>query len=213
MDVSTRSSLTKGFVVRAFNAVRQEVALPTTQRAASFKTATRTAPIVAPSVPQQQLRPSPPGTKQQPLSRRLSCSALRCPAIDSGGALASGSLRKRRVPTWRSLSTRASDGDNSGGRLNLQGITGSCRVEGPEDEDNSCWKCKSSVSLREFFCLCGAAQLLDGRLDYFEMFGCPPSVFLDLKGLEAKFKDMQRAFHPVSTERQTAHNVSTAAQQ
>lgn len=107
------------------------------------------------------------------------------------------------MPGWRSLSTRASDGVSSRGS----------RAEGPGGEDNSCWRCESSISLREFFCVCGAAQLLDGRLDYFDMFECPPSVFLDLKDLETKFKDMQRAFHPVSTERQTAHNVSTAAQQ
>ncbi|CAM9378184.1 unnamed protein product, partial [Hapterophycus canaliculatus] len=59
-----------------------------------------------------------------------------------------------------------------------------------------CWNCNSPVSCREFFCRCGAAQLLDGRLNYFEMFNCPPSVFLELKEVEKSFKDMQRAFHP-----------------
>lgn len=54
------------------------------------------------------------------------------------------------------------------------------------------------MSPRAYFCECGAAQLLDGRLDYFEMFDCPPSVFLELKEVEKRFKNMQRAFHPVS---------------
>lgn len=189
MGVPTRLTLNKGLVGRALNAVRLEMVQPTTGKA-SRQMATLTTPIVAPSLPQQQqLSPSPRFTKQQPPCLQLSRSAPRFPSNDSGRFLSSGGSRKRRVPEWRSLSTRTSDGVSSRGS----------RAEGPGGEDNSCWRCESSISLREFFCVCGAAQLFDGRLDYFDMFECPPSVFLDLKDLETKFKDMQRAFHPVST--------------
>lgn len=67
------------------------------------------------------------------------------------------------------------------------------------NSSSRCWKCNSMVSWREYFCKCGVAQLLDERLDYFEMFDCPPSVFLELGEVEKRFKKMQRAFHPVST--------------
>lgn len=61
----------------------------------------------------------------------------------------------------------------------------------------TCWKCGSPVSCRDFFCKCGAPQLLEGRVDYFELLGCPRSVFVEAKLLEMNFKNMQRAFHPV----------------
>lgn len=80
-----------------------------------------------------------------------------------------------------------------GGRLLSTGA--STRIN---NNGSPCWKCKSTVGPREYFCECGAVQLLDGRVDYFEMFDCPPSVFLGLKEVEKRFKNMQRAFHPVS---------------
>ena len=66
------------------------------------------------------------------------------------------------------------------------------------DGNSPCWKCTSPVELRQFFCDCGAAQLLDERLDYFEMFHQSPSVLVDANDIEKQFKNMQRAFHPVS---------------
>lgn len=104
---------------------------------------------------------------------------------------------------WRSLSTLTPDGVSAR----------DSRDEGPGGEDNSCWRCESSISLRKYFCVCGAAQLLDGRLDYFDMFECSPSVFLDLKDLETKFKDMQKAFHPVSTGSRLGDRLHTTSVQ
>lgn len=68
------------------------------------------------------------------------------------------------------------------------------------NDSNNCWKCGLEVSWREHFCECGVIQPLDERLDYFALFQCTPSVFLGLKEVEMRFKNMQRAFHPVSTQ-------------
>lgn len=65
-------------------------------------------------------------------------------------------------------------------------------------DELSCWKCDSSLDDGALRCTCGAPQPLDGRLDYFEILGCPRSVFVDMKELEGNFKRIQRAFHPVS---------------
>lgn len=91
------------------------------------------------------------------------------------------------LPDWRSLSCRAMR--NSPTKLSTV----------HQGHERNCWKCNSPISSRAFFCSCGAPQPLgEKRADYFEMFDCSPSVFLDVKELEKKFKNMQRAFHPVS---------------
>lgn len=126
-----------------------------------------------------------------------------CPVLGFRGQLGGASdglpsfddrhVSRKRPPGWRLLSTRASAlGGGEGGDINDGGGSSSSGAGSP------CWKCKSIVGPREYFCECGAAQLLDGRLDYFEMFDCPPCVFLELKEVEKRFKNMQRAFHPVS---------------
>eukprot|EP00752_Nemacystus_decipiens_P003129 g2896.t1 len=97
------------------------------------------------------------------------------------------SIPRKRPLGSRLLSTRTSARGGGGGDINNGGGSSA---------GSPCWKCKSIVDPREYFCECGAAQLLDGRLDYFEMFDCPPSVFLELKEVETRFKNMQRAFHP-----------------
>lgn len=127
----------------------------------------------------------PCSTLRYPQQQAVHCEGLR--AFDSQGS------RKRPSPVWRSLSTSRSDG--SAGRA---GSAGGDASTDKVQEDAICWKCESPVDWRDFFCECGAAQLLDGRLDYFEMFGHPPSVFLDTKEVEKKYKNIQRAFHPVS---------------
>lgn len=119
----------------------------------------------------------------------------------SGGLLSLDRDVSRKRPLGRRLlSTRASALGGEGGDINI-GRSSSSSAGG---SGSPCWKCKSIVGPREYFCECGAAQLLDGRLDYFEMFDCPPSVFLELKEVEKRFKNMQRAFHPVSGRRSRA---------
>ena len=113
---------------------------------------------------------------------------------------------RKRQPSWRSLSTRASDPASPTPSSTASSASSSAGGEGDvdnngkagDDDNGSCWKCSLTVAEREFFCECGAVQPLDGRLDYFEMLGSPPSVFLDLKAVERQFKNLQRAFHPVS---------------
>lgn len=126
-------------------------------------------------------------------SNSVSRQCLRSGVNFSGALELNTQASRKRPPGWRSVSTGASDASNdspgsASGRDNLK-----------SHDDSSCWKCDLTVSRREYFCECGAAQPLDGRLDYFEMFGCPPAVHLDLNQLEKNFKNMQRAFHPVST--------------
>lgn len=112
------------------------------------------------------------------------------------GVITSDPRPSRKRPLGRrTLSTRTPNaasvsrsGDRDGNSNNSSSSSSRC-----------CWKCNSTVSWREYFCKCGVAQLLDERLDYFEMFDCPPSVFLELGEIEKRFKKMQRAFHPVST--------------
>lgn len=133
---------------------------------------------------------SPP-SRSPPVLRRHARPSAR---TDGVVALKLYAYRKRPLGT-RALFARKSDADNvasSGGEhgdINTGSSSGSA--------SSTCWKCNSPVGSRKFFCQCGAAQLLDGRLNYFEMFDCPPLVFLDLKKVEKSFKDMQRAFHPV----------------
>lgn len=118
---------------------------------------------------------------------------------------------RKRQPSWRSLSTRASNAasspasctasssaSSSEGGAGGVGDNGRAQDDDDDDDDGSCWKCNLTVAEREFFCECGAVQPLDGSMDYFEMLGSPPAVFLDLKEVERRFKNMQRAFHPVS---------------
>lgn len=71
-------------------------------------------------------------------------------------------------------------------------------LEGSSRQSRSCWKCMSTIRIRDFFCKCGAAQLLDERLDYFEMFDRTPEILMDVGDVENRFKNMQRIFHPVS---------------
>lgn len=145
-------------------------------------------------------------------SKPLPRSAQDCCTVDVRRMLTpfEPTCRKRR-PSWRSLSTRASDptrpgaSPTEGSTASVPrseggegGVSDNGRAEGENDDDSSCWKCSLTVAEREFFCECGAVQPLDGRLDFFEMLGSAPSVFLDLKAVERQFKNLQRAFHPVS---------------
>lgn len=109
--------------------------------------------------------------------------------VDSRGLLRLSPCACRKLlPGWRSLSSRVMG--NSAAKLSTIQKGREC----------NCWKCKSSICSRAFFCSCGAPQPLgEGRVDYFEMFDLNPSVFLDVKELEKKFKNMQKAFHPVSS--------------
>lgn len=92
---------------------------------------------------------------------------------------------RKRPLERRWLSNKVTESDNDS-------------LEGNSRKSRSCWKCMSTVRVRDFFCKCGAAQLLDERLDYFEMFDKTPAVLMDVSDVENRFKKMQRIFHPVS---------------
>lgn len=153
---------------------RREIAgAKPTARPMSSNTATRRLGTAAPSPP---IPPQPHSV--------LGCRGQLGAA--PAGLLSFDRYASRKRPLgWRPMSTRAS-------------ALGVDINNGSRGAGSSCWKCNSIVSPREYFCECGVAQLLDGRLDYFEMFDCSPSVFLELKEIEKRFKNMQRAFHPVS---------------
>lgn len=126
--------------------------------------------------------------------------AFRHPASSGGDSKAllngrSHVWRKRRL-ACRPFSNRATDDAKESQPV---GESEASQCPRGASNDCSCWKCGSSLCCREFFCGCGVAQLLDERLDYFEMFGSSRSVFMDVEDLERKFKNMQRAFHPVSS--------------
>jgi len=174
----------RGRVLRLFAGARHEIAAEAKPSARSrFPVATRhLAAATRLAQPQQQ---------HAGMRRRGRASV----APDGLVAFAPHSGRKRPLG-WRLLNTGTSSEDAERGGIS----TGCSSSSSSSDSTASCWKCGSTVSWREYFCECGAAQPLDGRLDYFEMFGCPPSVFLELKEVEKHFKNMQRAFHPVSAD-------------
>ncbi|CAM9520420.1 unnamed protein product [Ectocarpus sp. 12 AP-2014] len=125
-------------------------------------------------------QPSIQPVLQSPPSRRSHSVLRRCvrPSGAPGATIAlSEHASLKRLLEGRRLSTQKTGGVNN-------------------NSNNNCWKCGVEVSWREHFCKCGVIQLLDERLDYFEMFQCTPSIFLGLKEVEMRFKNMQRAFHP-----------------
>jgi molecular chaperone HscB len=59
-----------------------------------------------------------------------------------------------------------------------------------------CWHCQSEVS-GEYFCdRCVKVQPLSKELDYFTCLGLPRLLTIDATGLENKFYEMSRSFHP-----------------
>ena len=163
-------------------------------------------PGAQPSVPAATATRSPRPSRRPAPPHRAGLACCGQAGLSSDGLVhfARDASRKRPVG-WRLLTTRASSEDGGAGGDITNGSNGSTSSNGNTDNTAPCWKCGSTVSRREYFCECGAAQPLDGRLDYFEMFGCPPSVFLELKEVENRFKNMQRAFHPVSADRDHDH--------
>lgn len=124
----------------------------------------------------QHVLPSPPSRRSHSVLRRC----VR-PGGAPGATIALNEhASRKRLLEGRRLSTQKTGDVNN-------------------NSNNNCWKCGVEISWREHFCKCGVIQLLDERLDYFELFQCTPSVFLGLKEVEMRFKNMQRAFHPVST--------------
>ncbi|CAB1116327.1 unnamed protein product [Ectocarpus sp. CCAP 1310/34] len=120
-----------------------------------------------------QVLPSPPSRRSLYVLRR----SVR-PGGDPGATIALNEhASRKRLLEGRRLSTQKTGDVNN-------------------NSNNNCWKCGLEISWREHFCKCGVIQLLDERLDYFELFQCTPSVFLELKEVEMRFKNMQRAFHP-----------------
>lgn len=59
-----------------------------------------------------------------------------------------------------------------------------------------CWHCQSEMS-GEYFCeRCVKVQPVSKETDYFTCLGLPRRLTIDLNGLEAKFYELSRAFHP-----------------
>lgn len=59
-----------------------------------------------------------------------------------------------------------------------------------------CWHCQSEVT-GEYFCdRCVKVQPLSKELDYFTCLGLPRLLTIDATGLENKFYEMSRSFHP-----------------
>jgi len=59
-----------------------------------------------------------------------------------------------------------------------------------------CWNCHSEVG-GEYFCdHCIKIQPAPSQLDYFQQFGLPRHLTIDLQDLERRFHDLSRKFHP-----------------
>ena len=59
-----------------------------------------------------------------------------------------------------------------------------------------CWNCQSDVG-GEYFCdHCVKIQPAPPRLDYFQRFGLPRHLTIDLQDLERRFHELSRKFHP-----------------
>lgn len=131
-----------------------------------------------------------PQALPQPPQHSVFGSCVRSGASSDGLVYFNPRASHKRPLGRRTLSVRTPNSASESGSNNSN-----------NNNNTRCWKCQSTVGWREYFCKCGATQLLDEHLDYFEMFDCPPSVFLELSEVEKRFKKMQRAFHPVSASR------------
>jgi molecular chaperone HscB len=59
-----------------------------------------------------------------------------------------------------------------------------------------CWNCHSELG-GEYFCgHCIKIQPAPSQLDYFQRFGLPRHLTIDLQDLERRFHDLSRKFHP-----------------
>jgi molecular chaperone HscB len=59
-----------------------------------------------------------------------------------------------------------------------------------------CWHCQSEIT-GEYFCeQCVKVQPVSKDLDYFTCLGLPRYLTIDVAGLERKFYELSRAFHP-----------------
>ena len=76
-----------------------------------------------------------------------------------------------------------------------EGVTGSSR--------DLCWNCQSEVG-GEYFCpQCVKVQPASVWSDYFDVFGLPRKLGLDLEELQRRFYDWSRKFHPDLFQRAT----------
>src|SRR5713101_2093849 len=62
--------------------------------------------------------------------------------------------------------------------------------------DSSCWSCKAFTAGEHFCAACGKIQPLPRGADYFQMFGLPRKLWLEMGALEAKFHELSWKLHP-----------------
>jgi molecular chaperone HscB len=60
----------------------------------------------------------------------------------------------------------------------------------------TCWSCQASTAGEHFCAACGKIQPLPRGADYFQMFGLPRILCIDLAALEAKFHQLSWKLHP-----------------
>src|SRR5713101_9244078 len=62
--------------------------------------------------------------------------------------------------------------------------------------DSSCWSCKAFTAGEHFCAACGKIQPLPRGADYFQMFGLPRKLWMEMGALEAKFHQLSWKLHP-----------------
>jgi molecular chaperone HscB len=70
-------------------------------------------------------------------------------------------------------------------------------TERAQSRANSCWSCGASLAPADLFCpACGRIQPVLSAVSYFEVFGLPRKLKLDLAPLEKEFYRLSRRLHP-----------------
>lgn len=79
----------------------------------------------------------------------------------------------------------------------------------------ACWDCGKCDEIEGqsvfFWCDCGAIQPLPQNTDYFEIFGFTPSMDIDRRELDKRFRDAQRLLHPDKYANSSSHEKELSA--
>ena len=81
----------------------------------------------------------------------------------------------------------------------IGGKRGISKISNDPETHNTCWNCKTDLSLNEnlLFCKkCNALRAPPEDMNYFDLFGLEMTFSMDLKELADKHKSMQRELHP-----------------
>jgi len=63
----------------------------------------------------------------------------------------------------------------------------------------TCWNCSQELTREQLFCdkKCGVLQAIKTTdINYFDLFGIPFSISVDMRALDGRFKDLQKQLHP-----------------